>query len=190
MMHDDLDTLLKQRYAVAKLTDAQLQRTLAEASRKPNRSLVRFAPWFAVATFLLVLLIPVARWVETPEKHSLAQLSADISKNHLAGNPADFYATDLNALAGHFKAAGMNIRLPDLLNTHGQITGARLCSLAGEPAIHVYFDADEHERKSLFIAKAHGALADTPTVATNNTALAVLTWAENGYFYALAKDSK
>lgn len=190
MMHDDLDTLLKQRYAEAKLTDAQLQRTLAEAGRKPTLRFKRVIPWFAAAMIAMVMLFPAARWVGTPAQQSSAHLSADISKNHLAGNPADFYATDLVALAGHFKAAGMNIRLPDLLNTHGEITGARLCSLAGEPAIHIYFDAAEHERKSLFIAKAQGALAGTPSVTTNNTALAVLTWAENGYFYALAKDSK
>ena len=53
-MHDDLDTLLKQRYAVAKLTDAQLQPDVSRAvvlSDLPPGSQLQHFYWYCL--FLL-----------------------------------------------------------------------------------------------------------------------------------------
>lgn len=187
-MHDDLETLLRHHYKNAALSNEQLER-IEGATRREQRPGGRFLlRWVTAAVVAIALIIP-ALVIVSPGS-PIATLSTDISRNHLANKPADFYAPDLNALATLFHSSGLTVRLPDLLNAHGQITGARLCSLAGQPAIHIYFSDSDDERKSLFIARAQGALEDANTLAIENEAIAILTWAENGHFYALAKDFK
>lgn len=187
-MHDDLETLLKHHYREKGLSSEQLERIKIATRHQRRRSGRYFLPWLAAVVLAVALIIP-ALTMTSPDTH-IETLFADISKNHLSNKPADFYASDLDALSDLFKKSGLNMRVPELINVHGQITGARLCSLAGQPAIHVYFSGNENERKSLFIAKAKGALKGVSTPVIEDSAMAILTWAENGHFYALAKDFK
>ncbi|MBE0486180.1 hypothetical protein [Marinobacter sp.] len=185
-MKNDLDTLLKHHYEGKRLSDRQLQ----DIDDAAGMTQWLFQPMMAcvfVALMTVSLLMP-AFGLWPPGASDADTLSADIIKNHLAGKPVDFQAKDFDALTSHLTNADLPLRRPDLLNIDKAIKGARLCSLAGQPALQIYFSEEHQERTSLFIAKAQGALENIPFSGGNFDATVVLTWAENGHFYALAKD--
>lgn len=187
-MRDDLDSVLRRHYSEKQLSARQLSGIQDNA---PGAVASRFRvlmSWFSIAALVMLMLVPTLAFV-FPDQQDRRLVSADITKNHLAGKPADFFATDFEGLSSQLSSAGLSMQFPTLLIADTKIVGARLCALAGEPAIHIFFEGDEQERRSLFIAKAEGALQNVASSMNETEATAIITWAENGHFYALAKDS-
>lgn len=186
-MENDLDTVLRHHYRSKRLSSRQLS-AIEDSTGRSGRWFKPLLACSSVVMLTILLLMPAVGLLPFNEP-ARDMLFADIIKNHMAGKPVDFRATDFDALTSHLANSGLHLRRPELLNFDKAITGARLCSLAGQPAIQIYFNAEHQERTSLFIAKAEGALENPHFSGGNFEAMAILTWAENGHFYALAKDS-
>lgn len=186
-MKNDLDNVLKHHYQQKQLSSQQMQAIENSTGRK-RYCYKPLLPYFSVAIVAILLLMPALGFLSfnSSERDILTN---DIIKNHTLDKPIDFMANDLDTLVSHLANSGIHLHLPELLNVDKQITGARLCSLAGQNAIQIYFNKEQQEKTSLFIAKAEGVLENPFFSREEPKAVAILTWAENGHFYALAKDS-
>ncbi|PKM28948.1 MAG: hypothetical protein CVV07_12460 [Gammaproteobacteria bacterium HGW-Gammaproteobacteria-11] len=185
-MQDDLDTQLRRHYQCQRLSDEDIN-GIQQAGRA-RRWLRWQAPWSWATAFTLVLALAITTILSHTESDETAQwLVADIAKNHLAGKPDNLAEGDLLSLAVEMERLGLGFALPADLELHGRVVGARLCSLAGKPAIHLYLDS-QGEEKSLFVAAASHSLASVAHELDLPPGLSVEAWSEQDHFFALAKN--
>lgn len=185
-MQDDLDTQLRRYYESQRLSADEVDR-LAREGRTHSRWAWQ-APWsWALAVMMVVAVAVTLVLPQSVNYSAVDMLTADISKNHLAGVPDDLPVRDIDSMAEQLAAVGLSFALPASRELQGQIVGARLCSLAGKPAVHIYLD-DDGKQRSLFVSAASDALPDLTGNAGRVAELDIQTWSENGHFFALAEN--
>ncbi|TVP88281.1 MAG: hypothetical protein EA348_11065 [Pseudomonadaceae bacterium] len=185
-MQDDLDSQLRRYYQNRRLSADDVD-ALVQAGRAQRRWHWQSPlPW-ATAMLLMVALAFTALLPHNPSNEMADWLRADIAKNHLAGKPDDLAARDLVSLVSELESFGLGFALPQAIELYGKVVGARMCSLAGKPAIHVYLDSDGTE-KSLFVTAASESLSGVASELEKTPGLSIEVWSEQNHFFALASD--
>lgn len=136
------------------LRERILRRVVAEdiecsgrRSRAPSRpgAFASFSALFASA--LLVGLLLVVPWVPGDrEREDLVPLAAEVAAKHLLytstqGPALEMRTSDASEMARWLgRRAGLSLKLPDLDRTDGRLIGARVSSLADDPAVYLLYE--------------------------------------------------
>jgi mycothiol system anti-sigma-R factor len=191
------------------LRERILKRVVAEAVEgASSRSEARSRPG-AFAGFsgvlmaaLLIGLLLVVPWMPgNREPEGLAPLEGEVAAKHVlysaAHQPAlEIRTSDAPEIARWLEhRTGLSVKLPDLERADGRLIGARMSSLADEPAAYLLYEWGGH-RLSLFVTRPTpagnsdpgkvGAMDDLHTAALRGVILAWWQEEDEGQLYAAA----
>jgi len=185
-MQDDLDAQLKRHYENQRLSADKID-DLVKVGRTRSRWILQ-APRSWALGVIMVLAVAVALVMpESSIDRDVEMLSADIAKNHMAGRSDDIQIRDLSTIVVQLAEIGFDFELPVSRQLQGEIVGARLCSLAGKPAVHVYLDNDGRLH-SLFVSVGNDSQPNLTGALPSLPDLDIQTWSEDGHFFALAQN--
>lgn len=184
-MTQDLDERLRAYYRAQRLPPEHVHAIACRTPAGPRR---RWAAAAAAMLLFAAVLTSLVWWQSTPSTPT-DPLVADLVRNHTGTAAGDFSAYSIAALEEALRKAGTGIEVPRSLPFGRDIDGARLCSVLGQPAIHLALESEPGEgRRSLFIAADRDALAERTAAQFSYNQVRMRTWSENNHFYALVEE--
>lgn len=175
-------------YQSQELDDDKLSLLLKESRRVRGQSWRRKVfPLSAAASLLTLLIIGSMYFSGAANDASINVVLQEASVNHKNKLQLDFKSQELPDLAKVMNKLDFPLLLPESVRQQFQLLGGRYCTLNGNLAAHIRFNAaDDDGEVSLFMTQNRKELLALANQSEDIDGVNISTWVADGMFYVLA----
>lgn len=189
-----LDERLRDHYQSMQLDASDIQAIAASAKPRHSGTSIRYpllwsrASWVAAAMLVISLTVSIHQYGTHTERTSRTLKEA--AMNHSTRLQLEFTASNVVDIDNQMTQLPFEVVLPEGVDKHYALLGARYCTINGELAAHVKLvDERTDQYVSLFMTSAVDELRTIDQTHDQIDGINVRLWNESGLFYALASRS-
>lgn len=175
-------------YQSRELDEGKLARLLKESRvvrrKRWNQKILSLS---AVASLLSLLVIGGLYFSSGKNEDPISVVLQEASVNHKNKLQLDFKSQELPTLAKVMDKLDFPLLLPESVRQQFKLLGGRYCTLNGNLAAHIRFNAaDDNSEVSLFMTQSRKELLALANQSEDIDGVNVSTWVADGMFYVLA----